>query len=99
MIKQRRSLDDWSSGDRRSRQDTTRVLHRVRLISINLNWCVLISPCDHSVSSRNDIKGGQIIILLNFLVKITNIAYFWPFKGGIVPPIPPLAETDRHLCF
>jgi hypothetical protein len=40
------------------------------------------------------LKGGQIIILLNFLVKITNIAYFWPFKGGIVPPIPPsLAET------
>jgi hypothetical protein len=29
------------------------------------------------------LRGGQIIILLNFLVKITNIAYFWPFKGGI----------------
>jgi hypothetical protein len=35
------------------------------------------------------LRGGQIIILLNFLVKITNIAYFWPFKEGIVPPIPP----------
>jgi hypothetical protein len=46
-----------------------------------------------SVSSRNEIKGGQIIILLNFLVKITNIAYFWPFKGVLYPPYPPLVEA------
>jgi hypothetical protein len=47
-----------------------------------------------SVSSRNEIKGGQIIILLNFLVKITNITQILPIFGHsrrvfIVPPIPP----------
>jgi hypothetical protein len=42
------------------------------------------------------IRGGQIIIMLNFLVKITNIAYFWPFKGVLYPSG---RKTEVGSCF